>query len=240
MSNFKKAFEYFYWGADLHLLNQCIEEKARFIRNELCITLISILFCFILFPNIHIAGLLVGIGIFLLYKMYLSNLNMVAIGNVHAGLKFLLGIVLGCVLIYFAVESFPLCWPWERAIVKDTIYILLIFSASMILCFVPIRMSSAKDTVYGKLFATERNNEIAIAKAELSANNANKEDTIKTINERAKVKEEILKTADKEYIETMAHEIAMARIHLATFALQKWEEKQHQQIERDVEKYINK
>ena len=191
-----------------------------------------------LFPEIHIAGLLVGIGIFLLYKMYLSNLNIVAEGNDFTGLKWLLGLLLACSLTYCAGMYFRVTWPWNEVVIEDCIYIGVMLCVSIILCFSPIRMSSKADSMYGKLLAAERKNETAIIQTVLSVKNIQKEDTIKTINESAKVKEEILKAADKEYIETMAHEIAMARIRLATFALQKWEEKQHQQIEQDVEKYI--
>ena len=49
--NFRKTFEDIYWGADLHLLNLCVEEKSRFIRHEIGIILISILFSVVLIQN---------------------------------------------------------------------------------------------------------------------------------------------------------------------------------------------
>lgn len=247
-SNFRRTFEDFYWGADLHLLNLCVEEKSRFIRHEIGIILISILFSVVLIQNRipKTGSILVGIAIFLLYKMYLSNLNIVAKGDTQAGLKFLIGLLLACTLTYCAGIYFRLTFPWVAVETMgyvetmDCIYTVLIFAVSIMLCFFPIRMSSSADTQYGKMLASERKKESAMAETILSANNIKKENIIKTIEENAKIKEEILKAADKEYVATMAHEIAQARIRLAEFALQKWEKEQHKQIEQDIEHYIKK
>lgn len=43
MSNFRKTLENLWWGADLHILNQCVDEKIKFIRDEVLIWVISIL-----------------------------------------------------------------------------------------------------------------------------------------------------------------------------------------------------
>lgn len=241
-SNFRKTFEDIYWGADLHLLNLCVEEKSRFIRHEIGIILISILFSVVLTQNgiPRTGSILVGIAIFLLYKMYLSNLNLVAKGDTQAGLKYLIGLLLACTLTYCAGIYFRLTFPWFAIETMDCIYIGLIFVSSLILCFFPIQMSSAANTQYGKMLASEREKESAMAETIHSANNIQKEDAIKTIKENAKTKEEILKAADKEYVTTMAHEIAQARIRLAEFALQRWEDEQHKQIEQDIKHYIKK
>ncbi len=241
-SNFRRTFEDLYWGADLHLLNLCVEEKSRFIRHEIGIILMSVLFSVVLIQNgiPRTGSTYVGIAIFLLYKMYLSNLNIVAKGDTQAGLKFLIGLLLACTLTYCAGIYFRLTFPWVAVETMDCIYIVLIFAVSIMLCFSPIRMSSAADTQYGKMLASEREKESALAETILSTNNIKKEDAIKTIKENAKTKEEILKAADKEYAATMAHEIAQARIRLAEFALQKWEDEQHKQIEQDIEHYIKK
>lgn len=240
--NFRKTFEDIYWGADLHLLNLCVEEKSRFIRHEIGIILISILFSVVLIQNRipRTGSILIGVAIFLLYKMYLSNLNIVAKGETQTGLKFLIGLLLASILTYCASLYFRLTFPWVAVETIDCIYIGLIFAVSMILCFSPIRMSSAADTLYGKMLASERKKESAMAEAILSTNNIQKEETIKNIKESAKIKEEILKAADKEYVATMAHEIAQARIRLAEFALQEWEKEQYKQIEQNIEHYIKK
>lgn len=242
-SNFRRTLEDLYWGADLHLLNVCTEEKARFIRYEINIILISVLFGLIIQQTQSLGiGMACGLFVFFLYKMFLSNLNMVAGGHTHEYSKFLIGLVLSVVLTLCVGSHFRLPFPWDYFMIEiiDCVYWGISLIISMILCFIPIRLSSLKDSMYGKMLTSEREKDEGVAKAVMDTNKAMYEENVLRHEVSAKAKKEILKAADKEYIATMAHEIAQARIRLAQFALQKWEEEQRKQIKENVDHYIKK
>ena len=85
-------------GADLFILHMCKEDKEVYIKKELGIFLIASLTIYAV-NGIYLWGILV----LLLYKMFLSNLNLVSKGNgAYSFLKWLILIALVMVLSPFS------------------------------------------------------------------------------------------------------------------------------------------
>ena len=81
--NSMKVIQRLLWGVDFRILNQCVDEKVRFIKYELFILILSALsvYAFMSFANNvrignnDVLATIIGLAVFVTYKLYLSNLH---------------------------------------------------------------------------------------------------------------------------------------------------------------------
>ena len=227
---FKKTFDTLYWGADLSLLRKCLDERARFIRYEILILILSGITMYITDIVARGYGFVIGLLVMFLYKWFLSNLNLVAKGDTYGFLKWLLGTLIAMILA-FVFCDYELNIHWISMSLFDVITVLVILAVLLFLCYAPIRFESKKDSLYAKLVAMEQQQEQQQAELQVATKGE-----LKLQAERAKA--EIQKKAQKEYIDALSHEISDTRLRVAKAALDKWEQEQKKRVEANIEEYI--
>ena len=227
---FKKTFDTLYWGADLSLLNKCTVERAQFIRYEILIVILSGITMYITDIVARGYGVVIGLLVMLLYKWFLSNLNLVTKGESYGFLKWLLGTILALILAFVFCEK-ELRIDWIYVDLFDVIVAVVVLTVMLFLSYAPIRFESKKDSLYAKLVAMEQQQEQLQAELQISTKGE-----LKLQAERAKA--EIQKKAQKEYIDALSHEISDTRLRVAKAALDKWEQEQKKRVEAHIEEYI--
>ena len=227
---FKKTFDTLYWGADLSLLNKCTVERAQFIRYEILIVILSGITMYITDIVARGYGVVIGLLVMLLYKWFLSNLNLVTKGESYGFLKGLLGTILALILAFVFCEK-ELRIDWIYVDLFDVIVAVVVLTVMLFLSYAPIRFESKKDSLYAKLVAMEQQQEQLQAELQISTKGE-----LKLQAERAKA--EIQKKAQKEYIDALSHEISDTRLRVAKAALDKWEQEQKKRVEAHIEEYI--
>lgn len=227
---FKKTFDTLYWGVDLSLLNKCTVERAQFIRYEILIVILSGITMYITDIVARGYGVVIGLLVMLLYKWFLSNLNLVTKGESYGFLKWLLGTILALILAFVFCEK-ELRIDWIYVDLFDVIVAVVVLTVMLFLSYAPIRFESKKDSLYAKLVAMEQQQEQLQAELQISTKGE-----LKLQAERAKA--EIQKKAQKEYIDALSHEISDTRLRVAKAALDKWEQEQKKRVEAHIEEYI--
>lgn len=226
----KKTFDTLYWGADLSLLRKCLDERARFIRYEILILILSGITMYITDIVARGYGIVIGLLVMFLYKWFLSNLNLAAKGDTYGFLKWLLGTLIALILA-FVFCDYELNIHWISMSLFDVITVFIILAVLLFLCYAPIRFESKKDSLYAKLVAMEQQQEQQQAELQVATKGE-----LKLQAERAKA--EIQKKAQKEYIDALSHEISDTRLRVAKAALDKWEQEQKKRVEAHIEEYI--
>lgn len=237
MSNFRKTLENLWWGADLHILNQCVDEKIKFIRDEVLIWVISILNG-VAFDSMGASGFLGWLIAFVIYKWFLSNLYL-TLHKSWGFLKLIISTTIAVSITYGISELFG--WNILNSLIADDMAYIddisgiivtgIVFIVSIVLCYSPVRFL-APDSLYAKLSDLDKKQD------ELCAETIIKEESlIKTNQTRAKI--EILKAAEKEYSSELAHQIAQSRLRVAMAALRQWEVEQIKEIDSNTNVYIN-
>lgn len=226
----KKTFDTLYWGADLSLLRKCLDERARFIRYEILILILSGITMYITDIVAHGYGFVIGLLVMFLYKWFLSNLNLAAKGETYGFLKWLLGTLIALILA-FVFCNYELNIHWTNMDLFDAIAVFVVLVVLLFLCYAPIRFESKKDSLYAKLVVMEQQQEQQQAELQVATKGE-----LKLQAERAKA--EIQKKAQKEYIDALSHEISDTRLRVAKAALDKWEQEQKKRLEAHIEEYI--
>lgn len=220
-------------GADLFILNLCNEDKVDFIRKELGI--IFVVAITIYTKHLTNYWFVWGIAVLLIYKLFLSNLNIVVRAKKsYVFIKFLLAFVLSGLLIYLILDfwvyigiiGFSYISTTEAILIS--IVVLLVFFA----CFYPVRFRVNENSLYAKLYNQY------IESKQLEAEIKVKKQ-INELEQNARIQEKINVTVEKEYIKRLSNEIVETRMRIAKLALEKWEKEQKQKIETDIEDYIN-
>ena len=233
IKEFIRLFGSIFCGVDLFILNLCNEDKVDFIKKELGVF-------FVVAITIYAKSLtnywfLWGIAVLFIYKLFLSNLNIVVRGKkFYVFIKFLLAFVLSGLLIYLILDF------WEyigiigfsyisttEAILMSIVVILVFFA-----CFYPVRFSVNENSLYAKLYnqyveSNQLQAEIKVKKQ------------INELEQNARIQEKINVAVEKEYIKRLSNEIVETRMRIAKLALEKWEKEQKQKIDADIEDYIN-
>lgn len=220
-------------GADLFILNMCKEDKVDYIKKELGIFIVALLTVYVTYGTY-----LWGIFILLLYKMFLSNLDLVSKGDgSYSFLKWLISTILSIGLIVALME---------RGIIIDFITVIysfysnisrIIISAIIIVCilmfcYFPVRFNMNKGSLYAKLY-----NEYLVS--EQNKVEINLKEKLERQEHAKNIQDIVNKQVESEYIKRISSEIIESQMRVAKFVLEKWEKEQKQKIESNIEDYIN-
>ena len=223
-----------FFGADLFILSQCEEDKIKFIKYELGIIFVTIM-TFLYTKYITQYWFVCGIAVLLIYKLFLSNLNIVSRGeNSYVVIKFLFPIifsVLSAGIIIDLLDSLGII-GLHYINVYEGITIGVVVIVVFFVVFYPVRFEVDKNSLYAKLYnqyieANQSQAEIKVKKQ------------INELEQNARIQEKINVTVEKEYVKRLSNEIVEARMRIAKLAIEKWEKEQLQKIEINVEDYIN-
>lgn len=229
-----RVFGNVFFGADLFILNLCKEDKIKFIKYELGIIFITIM-TFVYTKYITQYWFVCGMAVLLIYKLFLSNLNIVSRGeNSYVVIKFLFPIifsVLSAGIIIDLLDSMGII-GFHYVDVYEGITIGVVIVVVFFAAFYPVRFEVNKNSLYAKLYnqyieANQSQAEIKVKKQ------------INELEQNARIQEKINATVEKEYVKRLSNEIVEARMRIAKLAIEKWEKEQLQKIETNVEDYIN-
>jgi hypothetical protein len=234
IKEFMRLLGSIFCGADLFILHMCKEDKVDFIKKELGIFIIASMTIYVTYGTY-----LWGIFVLLLYKMFLSNLNIVSKGDEsYSFLKWLISTFLAIGLIVALME---------RGIIIDFVTVIYSFYSNisriiisgiiivciLMFCYFPVRFNMSKGTLYAKLYnqylISEQNRIETNLKEQLE-----KQEYVKNIQDI------VNKQVESEYIKRISGEIIESRMRVAKLVLEKWEKEQKQKIETNIEEYINK
>ena len=220
-------------GADLFILNLCNDDKVNFIKKELGI--IFVVAITIYAKSLTNYWFLCGIAVLFIYKLFLSNLNIVVRGKKsYVFIKFLLAFALSGLLIYLIIDLWiyigilGLAYISIAEAILMSIVVILVFFA----CFYPVRFSVNENSLYAKLYNQYVESNQLQAEIKLKKQ-------INELEQNSRIQEKINVAVEKEYIKRLSNEIVEARMRIAKLALEKWEKEQKQKIDADIENYIN-
>ena len=234
-------------GADMSILRLCPEDKIDYIKKEFVIfTIVGIT---IYTTQTTSYWFLYGVSVLLLYKLFLSNLNLISIGNKsYSFLKRIISSILIIGLIFSLIkEKFDILaytiYSFVYIDVEDyydgilnSMLIILIIICAFAICYYPVRFKLNKDTLYAKTYKQYLNIERIKAEEKINdkLNKQTQQDEIqKNINKQ--IEQEV----EKEYINKLTTEIIDTRMRVAKLALAKWEEEQKKKVNENIDEYIN-
>ena len=237
--NSMKVIQRLLWGVDFRILNQCVDEKVRFIKYELFILILSALSVYafmsvannVRIGNNDVLATIIGLAVFVTYKLYLSNLHTTLTNKNNAFIQWLvatlfaLGVAYCCVVGVFNVSID------QNMSITDIITTGIVAIVSLVMFYTPVRFNEAMDSQYAKLLKMTLEEEKKWA--ELAVNNTLQQET-----QRHHVQSDLNNKAEQLSIDMIAREIANARTRVAKEALAKWEEQQKKLIQSNVENYI--
>ena len=227
MNNNRKVIERLFFGVDFKILNQCVDEKIKFIKYEIIILLLTALSTWVAikFFRYDIWGILYGVVVLFSYKMYLSNLYISLVGDSNWFYNWIFSTLLAMSTASMFLDN--------RHLLRYMDYpsSILIIVAVLIIFYLPVRFRKNKDSQYAKLLLATAEAEQESAKQTVCNELSQEAQTID-------VQAELNKKVDELYINTLAKEIAQSRIRVAKAALEKWEEQQKELINQDINKYI--
>lgn len=225
--NFLSTISSLYWGADLDLLNYCVEDRRKFIRIEILIIIISI-FSFIMFNYVAWYSTLMSLCIFASYKWFLSSLDFSLSEKQWGFLKFVVGTINAAVIWLYTLEYFHIHRIKSNS---DLGLILFIGLIIYILCLLPIRFKKNVNSQYAKLYKEQIKNDEQLAERYVKIVNEAKQQRINDLVE-------IQRKSYQDYYIAVSSEILAARLRLAKDVLAKWEEEQKKKIESNLADYM--
>lgn len=238
MSNTRKVIERLFWGVDFKLLNQCVDEKVRFIKYEVLILIITSISAYSIFSytkdlrlNTTASTITAIIVVFFTYKMYLSNLHNKLMGHCNGFLQWLITTLFAIITACGIITSIANIRIDTSIGTKDVIVMVVTTTLSLILFYIPVRFNADNNSQYAKLLKKTLDEENSWA--ELAIN-----DELQQKTQRRKAQSELNKKVEKLSTDMIATEIAKARTRVAKAALEKWEAKQKELINQDIEHYI--
>lgn len=223
--NIKTNFDYLYWGADIKILNLCRADKVKFIKKEIWISIIS-LYALIIFAESFtrkIAPLCLPstLLVFVIYKWFLSNLNLALSPQKNGFLKWLIGTFIGILLGCLSIKAMRINMAGTDF---EAISGIFIFCIVVIICYLPIRFKESKESLYAKMYAMQQEQERL--RAEIIVNDNHQAEI-----EKHKKEIELQHQAHINYVSGITNKITIARLQLASQALKKWEDEQKLNIE---------
>lgn len=223
-------------GADLFILNLCNEDKVDFIKKELGIFVVTgLTICATLGTHYY---LLWSILVLLLYKMFLSNLNLISKGDgSYAFLKWLISTILAIGIITALIERRVIVfrfyiYSFDYYDILNVILNMIIIACVLIFCYYPVRFNMNRASLYAQLYdqylVSEQN------KVEI-----NLKEKLERQEHAKNIQDIVNKQVESEYIKRISSEIIESQMRVAKFVLEKWEKEQKQKIESNIENYIN-
>ena len=223
-----------FFGADLFILSQCEEDKIKFIKYELGIIFVTIM-TFLYTQYITQYWFVCGMAVLFIYKLFLSNLNIVSRGEksymiIKILFSFIFSILSSGIIIDLldSVGIIGLHYVNVYEGITIGVVIVVVFFAT----FYPVRFEVNKNSLYAKLY-----NQYIEANQSQAEFNVKKQ--INELEQNARIQEKINVAVEKEYIKRLSNEIVETRMRIAKLALEKWEKEQKQKIDTDIENYIN-
>lgn len=234
-----KVIQRLFCGVDFNILNQCIDEKVRYIKYEVLISALTGLSCYSFFmfaqnKLINHYGLwttLLGILIFATYKFYLSNLHITLTDKKNGFVQWLIATIFALGNAYCFITGVFNISLWYYLNVSQIIMIGISVILSLVFYYIPVRFNEKEDSQYAKMLKMTLQEEATWA--ELAIENALKQETL-----RCKTQSKLNNQVEQLSSDTIAHEIANARIRVAKEILAQWEAKQKEIIKNNPETYI--
>ena len=234
-----KVIQRLFFGVDFNILNQCIDEKVRYIKYEVLISALTGLFClsFSMFAQeeqIKHYGLwsaLLGILIFATYKIYLSNLHIALTGKKNGMVQWLVATIFALGNAYcFIIGAFNISL-WQYISGFQIIMVGMIVILSLVLYYLPVRFNEEEDSLYAKMLNTTLQEEAIWAESVIT-------DALKQETRRRQTQSKLNNQVEKLDSDMIAHEIANARVRIAKEILAQWEAKQKENIRNNPEAFI--
>lgn len=234
-----KVIQRLFYGVDFNILNQCVDEKVRFIKYEMLILVLTGLSCwsFSVFAReerVHNYGLwttLLGVMIFATYKLYLSNLHLALTGKKNGFVQWLVATLFALGNAYCFITGVFNISLWQSIGVSQIVMAGLVLILSLVFYYLPVRFHERQDGQYAKMLNMTLREEAKWAELAIA-------DTLKQETLRRKMQSELNNQVEQLSSDMVAHEIANARTRVAKEALAKWEAKQKEIIKNNPEIYI--
>lgn len=239
MSNTKKVVQRLFWGVDFKLLNQCVDEKVRFIKYEFIILLLAGYtgWSYMQFGTrirtsyVAPVAIILAIFVFFTYKMYLSNLHNKLTSHVNGLGQWIVSTLFAIGTAYFTIEGVLNIDIDNRITISEIVLSIMTIMVAMGLYYLPVRLKKDSDSLYAKLLLKTVEEEKTCAEVSMV-------EDLRQETHKHKAQVELNRKADAITSDLIANEIAQARLRVAKAALEKWEEQQRELINRDIDQYI--